>query len=274
VKKEYQDEKKKYKTQNEVCPLLDKKEHTQQSIEQAIKESKSQSLDSKTIEKELNEEIKKEDPQNFIKASRSSLQLPRRIFHMINGGAVAVVYSFLTHSLAVHILGIFACILYIFEQIRINYPEYNKKLNKFYKYFLRAEEQLKESSMIPYVMGLLLTIISFPKMIAICSILTLALADPLSAIVGIKFGKKKIMKNKTFEGSMAFFVTCFFCLLIPLSLYSSNPFYKVFFVSILTSAMTSYVELLPLKIDDNLTIPIFCSFCLLVNGLAFGMVFT
>jgi len=273
VKKEYSDEKKKYKAQNEQCPLVEKNKEVKQSISEAIKESKKQSLESKKIEEEVNEQIKKEDPESTLKASRSSLQLPRRFFHMTNGSIAAVIYSFMTHSMAVHILGVFACVLYIFEQVRINYPEYNKKLNKFYKYFMRAEEQLKESSMIPYVMGLLLTIISFPKIIAICSILTLAFADPLSAIVGIKFGKKKIMKSKTFEGSMAFFITCFFCLVIPLSLYTNNPFYKIFFVSLLTSAMTSYVELLPLRIDDNLIIPIFCSLSLLINGLAFGMVF-
>ena len=82
-----------------------------------------------------------------------------------------------------------------FEQIRINYPKiaYLHLLNK---YFLRAEEHLKESAAIPYLMGLLLTIISFPKSISLIAIYTLAISDPLSAIVGIKFGKRSIVDGK------------------------------------------------------------------------------
>ncbi len=274
MKKEYLDEKQKYKAAKESCPLTDGKEKEEKlSPSEAIQDAKKHGPDSKLLEKELNESIKEADPETYINATRSSLQLPRRIFHMTNGFLVAVIYSFMTHSMAVHILGIFACVLYIFEQIRIKYPEYNSKLNKFYQYFLRAEEQLKESSMIPYVMGLLLTIISFPKLIAICAILTLGFADPLSAIIGIKYGKRKLMKSKTAEGSMTFFIVSFFCILVPLTIFTNNPFYKIFFVSALTAGMTSYVELLPLRLDDNLTIPIFCGFALLINGLALGLVF-
>lgn len=274
MKKEYKDEKKKYSSQNLECPLVSENKKEKETIAEAIKEAKEHSPKPDNILKELHEEVKSEINNEKPKSTRKSLQLPRRIFHMVNGCVTAFIYSFLTHSLAVHILGIAACVLYIFEQIRLSYPEHQKKLNKFYNYFLRAEEQLKESSMIPYVMGLLLTIISFPKLIAICSILTLGIADPLSAIVGIKYGKNHVVKEKTVEGSLAFFIACFFCIFLPLIVATSNPFYKVFFVSFLTSAMTTYIEMLPVKLDDNLTIPIFCSLALLINGAAMGIIFS
>jgi dolichol kinase len=54
-------------------------------------------------------------------------------------------------------------------------------------------------------MGVLLTLISFPKVVALVAIYTLAVADPLSAIIGIKYGKTKIVKGKSLEGSLAFF---------------------------------------------------------------------
>ena len=102
---------------------------------------------------------------------------------------------FLSHQQAVYILGIATTVFYVLEQLRINYPNaiYLKQLNQ---YFLRAEEQLKESAAIPYLMALLLTIISFPKSIALVAIFTLATADPLSAVIGIRFGKKTSCKRE------------------------------------------------------------------------------
>lgn len=49
----------------------------------------------------------------------------------------------------------------------------------------RAEEQFKESAMTPYAIAILLTLLTFPKTLALIGIYTLAIADPLSAVVGI-----------------------------------------------------------------------------------------
>ena len=111
-------------------------------------------------------------------------RIPRRAFHCASGVLAGLIYQlFLTHKQAVYILGLSASVLYILEQIRINYPKiaYLHLLNKYF--LLRAEEHLKESAAIPYLMGLLLTIISFPKSISLIAIYTLAISDPLSAII-------------------------------------------------------------------------------------------
>lgn len=269
--------------QDQNCPVLKLKIQKKESLPPVPDSDLSEKPTSKPVSDTLNAEEKKtqgpkikeaknEEPQ--IKSSRKDLQIPRRIFHICGGISIALLYGlFLSHSSAVHILGLFACLFYIFEQIRINYPEYSAKLNPASKYFMRAEEQLKESAMIPYMVGILLTIISFPKSVAICSILTLGMADPLSAIVGIKFGKHQWVEEKTIEGSLAFFLSCFFCILFPLLLGSNNPTTSVFIVSLLTSLMVSSFEMLPIKIDDNLTIPIFTAICLWINGSAMGILF-
>ena len=70
--------------------------------------------------------------------------------------------------------------------------------------------------MIPYVMALLLTIITFPKAVALTAIYTLAIADPLSAIFGILYGTKKIAKGKSLQGSLAFLVATTLCTAIVL----------------------------------------------------------
>ncbi len=86
----------------------------------------------------------------------------------------------------------------------------------------------------------------FPQSVALLSITVLALGDSFSTAVGI-FGKRKIFYNrkKTWEGTLAGFAASFAgCFLI--SPYLALP---AAFIGML-------VESLPLKIDDNLTIPI------------------
>ena len=194
-------------------------------------------------------------------ATRKSLQIPRRLFHCSMGLSVGLVYQFLlTHSRAIYILGFCACIDYILEQVRVNYPELSSKIKLINKYIFRAEEQLKESAGVPYVMGLLLTLISFPKVVALVAIYTLAVADPLSAIIGIRFGKKKISENKSFEGSGAFFLSSFiitFLVFFWWSSYLEIMLGPLLLLSFLVAICTTLFELIPLRIDDNLTIPLF-----------------
>lgn len=193
-------------------------------------------------------------PQN----TRHNLQLARRAFHCISGLAVAFIYQrYLEHQQVVYILGTSACVLYFLEQIRINYPEYGNQISVFNKYFIRAEEHLKESASIPYIMAVLLTILSFPKMVALVAIYTLAVADPLSAIIGIRWGKHKIGQRKSVEGSLAFFIAtfgvCWYVLYSQNYPLSGHHYFAAFLLAVLTTAF----ELIPLRIDDNLTIPLF-----------------
>ena len=80
-----------------------------------------------------------------ILQTRQNLQYARRLFHMGNGVTIATLYwmSF-SHSQMVHALGTIACVLYVFEQLRINYPEAQAKFLPMTRFIIRAEEQLKE----------------------------------------------------------------------------------------------------------------------------------
>tara|TARA_B100000683_G_scaffold273591_1_gene319578 strand:+ start:1986 stop:2807 length:822 start_codon:yes stop_codon:yes gene_type:complete len=214
----------------------------------------------KTIEvknfqtKETDEE---EKGSTTFKATRKNLQLPRRIFHMANGSIIATLYlHYVEHSFAVHTIGIGVCLFYIFEQLRVKYPEYADSFSIISSYFYRAEEQLKESAMIPYAMGLLLTILSFPKIISVVAIFTLATSDPLSAIIGIKFGKHPFLENKTYEGSGAFFITCFLCIFLPFHFVIGLTVGKNIMLSLIWSLLVTAFEALPSRVDDNLTIPL------------------
>jgi len=242
----------------------------------------------KDVDVELDSDIEEEIDVGQITdsslfATRKDLQMGRRMFHASTGTVIATMYYlFFTHERAIHLLGLGACIIYLLEQVRINYPRSSNKIAVINRYFLRAEEQLKESAAIPYAMALLLTIISFPQIIALIAIYTLAFGDPLSAVIGIRFGKHHIVKHKSVEGSLAFFIVTFFVSLIVLSFFEGSKFasavigggisIKLVGISFILALVSSAFEMIPLKIDDNFTIPLFTAVTLWVllysSGLA------
>lgn len=197
------------------------------------------------------------EKKNKVKKTRKDLHLPRRFFHLFMGLSAGLIYKhYLTHQQAIHILGIATCLFYIQEQVRLKYPEFKSIFSKINGYLLRAEEQLKESASMPYLMGMLLTILTFPKYMTLVAVFTLAISDPLSAVMGIIFGKTKIKENRSLEGSSTFFISAFLIhLFVLVDIYPDNNI-KLVIVSLLSSTIITAFDLLELKIDDNFTIPI------------------
>ncbi len=193
--------------------------------------------------------------------TRKDLQLGRRLVHLANGVAVATAYALLfTHTQVVRVFGTIACLVYVADRVRILYPELAERLPGVNAAFFRAEEQFRESAMTPYVIAILLTALTFPKTIALVAILTLAIADPLSAVVGIRFGRHRVVPDKSLEGSAAFFAATFaiaFALLRPLP--GVDGLQAAGAAGLIGLAAAAF-EMIPLRLDDNLTIPLLVGF--------------
>lgn len=102
-----------------------------------------------------------------------------------------------------------------------------------------------------FMISTFLILVFFKREIAIPTLFFLTFEDAGSGIIGSKFGKTKIFPGKSVEGFMGGF---FFNLLILLLIFKfiDLPFY----VLISGALISSIVELLPLKMDDNLTVGI------------------
>lgn len=195
------------------------------------------------------------------RATRKDLQLGRRLVHLANGSAIATAYAlFFTHQQVVHVFGAIACLVYILDRVRIHYPELLERVPWINALFFRAEEQFKESAMTPYVIAILLTLLTFPKTLALIAIYTLAIADPASALVGITWGRHRIVAGKTLEGSAAFFVATAVIVAVVLRVTTIVPAGPIALAALGIGLLAAGVEMLPLRVDDNLTIPLFVAF--------------
>jgi len=194
-------------------------------------------------------------------ATRKDLQLGRRLVHFANGSAIATAYALIfTHQQIVHTFGSIACLVYILDRVRIHYPELLERAPWINTLLFRAEEQFKESAMTPYVIAILLTLLTFPKTIALIAIYTLAIADPASALVGITWGRRRIVSGKSVEGSLAFFAATAVVTIVVLRLTTIVAAGPLAVAALAIGLAGAVFEMLPLRLDDNLTIPLFVGF--------------
>ena len=97
-----------------------------------------------------------------------------------------------------------------------------------------------------------LCIFLFPKLIAITSFSILIISDLTAALVGRRFGKHRFL-GKTFEGSLAFFLSAVIVVLLtPKIEYQFGEY----IIGMVAASFGAIVEALPIDIDDNLSIPL------------------
>ena len=206
-------------------------------------------------------------------ATRHDLHLGRRLFHLVNGVSTATAYAlFFTHEQVIHVFGTIACIVYVVDRVRIAYPEAIARHAPWVNRLLvRAEEQFRESAMIPYAIAVLLTILTVPKAAAIVAVYTLAIADPLAAVVGLRWGRRRIADDRSLEGSAAFFAATLAIAAFVLAKGTDGSALAIGGAAVTIALAAAGCELLPLRIDDNLTIPLVVGFTTWIVAAAFGV---
>ena len=147
-------------------------------------------------------------------------------------------------------LSLMLIICFFIEVFRTQCLRLNKLFKKYLHFMMRDSEKKGEITGATYVLaGSLITIILIPKPFCIVALFFLAVGDTFAALVGMNYPFLKIGR-KTLSGSIACFVTC--CMTGLLFSYSLNTSTIMFgaFIATLT-------ELSSMKINDNLSIPIF-----------------
>jgi dolichol kinase/phosphoserine phosphatase len=112
----------------------------------------------------------------------------------------------------------------------------------------RSEFQEFVTSPVFYAIGITLALLAFPGPIAGASIAVLTLGDGFASILGRRYGRRRIPfnKNKAIEGTMGGLFFAFLGALIFV-----DPF-----KALVASAVGMLVEVVPLPLNDNLTIPL------------------
>jgi dolichol kinase len=111
---------------------------------------------------------------------------------------------------------------------------------------IRSHERTHILGSTYYMAAVFTCVMVFDRQVALSALLFLVLGDTAAAVVGRKFGRK-FYREKSLEGSLACFLCCVF---IGLLLLNS------LWVMISGALTATLVEAVPLRINDNLKVPI------------------
>lgn len=131
-----------------------------------------------------------------------------------------------------------------------------------YKYKLVASMERDDDSKGTIYYSISLFILVFlsvalnQPMMAYIGALTMAYGDGFAAIIGPKFGKTKLIHNKSLAGSITVIVISFVITLISLHYFQELDLTIIMIVSILTALFSGFIELVSNKGFDNLTLPL------------------
>ena len=183
------------------------------------------------------------------------IELLRKAIHLVSI-VIPIVYFYTPRSFALSILIPLTVAFLVVDVARY----YNRSVEGwFYRWFgwlLRQHEKDTASKRLNGATNVLiaafLTVAIFPKVIAVTAFAILIISDSMSALVGRRFGKHRFF-GKSLEGSTAFFVFGALVVLVSPKISGSLTEYLIGFVG---CAVGAVVEALPIKLDDNLTIPL------------------
>jgi dolichol kinase len=142
------------------------------------------------------------------------------------------------------------------------YPWARKSFGVLFFRTLRNKETSRENfqftGAIYVLFSALLCLCLFGKEVATIALTVMLISDSAAALIGRSIGKVKIYKNKTLEGTLAFFCTAIVINLLFLPVY---PFGWINVVACLIATLAEVYED-KIEIDDNLSVPVFFSFVL------------
>jgi dolichol kinase len=198
------------------------------------------------------------DPELVPLVERTrGLQPWRRLFHAANGVAVALLPGALglEKTTVVWVLGILLVVVLAADFARLRVSKLNALFFRMLPALASPREAVGLASSTWYLIGVFLTFALFPMRVAVPGILVLALADPAAGTFGRLYGKRRL-GHGTWVGSAAFLAAAFAVLAFHL-----GPA-----AGLAAALMVAIVEVVPWRLDDNLTVPVAAAFAAWLVG--------
>ncbi|MFQ6612183.1 MAG: diacylglycerol/polyprenol kinase family protein [Fidelibacterota bacterium] len=160
--------------------------------------------------------------------------------------------------LVVKLLSVFT-LLFIFIDVgrhRIKWIRFI--FRRWFNFMLRQHELEAQLTGASWVMiGALVTVLLFPRPVAILSLIFMSLGDLAAAMVGMSFGKHKIWE-KSLEGFFGGLIVC----IVIAWFYQQVPFP----LGVAGALGAMVMELLPIPLDDNFKMPLGAGMTIMMFG--------
>lgn len=180
-------------------------------------------------------------------------ELTRKSIHLL-GLVVPILYLFTSRNFAIIGVGGLVALALGAELLKVLVPSVRATFLRIFSPILRSQEQKGGPTGATYfLIGSFLCVLFFDKTLAIVCLCFLTLGDLCAALIGKQWGRIKLFSRKSLEGSLACFVVCIAVALL-MRLHPA--------VAITGALVATVVELLPIGVDDNITMPLISGFAM------------
>jgi glycerol-3-phosphate acyltransferase PlsY len=207
-------------------------------------------------------------------------ELRRKVVHL-SGLIFPLVYSaglrlssggqpLLTRRSATIGLGIITAVYFLVELMRFVSPRANEFYVRRLRFLLRRGEVRQVTGSGYYLLGSFIAVASFAPPIAVAAIVFMVVGDLAAAIVGKAYGRTPLLAGKTLEGSLACLVACF---LTGAALFRhvGPSWTDGLLMAFIGATAAALAEVLPVRINDNVTMPMVSGVALLLAARWLGL---
>jgi len=190
------------------------------------------------------------------------MKAARNLFHMAMGIGGVVCYEFLFTRLqcVIILIGILATFA-VLDVARRRWPAFNDfMIDRLFGSIVRPFERHHVPGATYFVIGLLLITPFFAKTTVQAAVLILAFADPMASIIGKRWGGFKLVHDKSAVGTLAFFLTAVLVSGLFLLTMGDVSIARALAAALVMAFSGALAELLSTRLDDNLAIPVVCTF--------------
>lgn len=188
--------------------------------------------------------------------SKKDLHLARKVWHLLGILGMVFIYNYFGTRQSWFIIGGLAAFFFPLDWLRRTRPALNSATMRVFGPVMRQHESHAFSGLSYLLLGGLILLAFFERHVINLALLFLAVGDPLASYVGIRFGRDRILGNKTLQGTLAGF---FACATIAGVYYYLNGLMteRLLIVAPVSGLIGAATELIPIgKLDDNLTCPV------------------
>lgn len=174
----------------------------------------------------------------------------RKIYRLL-ALVIPIIYIAYGKNAVLEILIPLTLLVFTIDILRMHSKRLNAFITDYLKFILKPKELNQISTTSLFLISSTIVILAFPRKAALLAIIFAVIGDLFAEVVGIMYGKNKILNNKTLEGTLACFVSCVISGLI------FKNFIPIFNDMIVVGALAAALtELFSVKIDDNFTMPL------------------
>ncbi len=179
----------------------------------------------------------------------------RKTYRLVMGLLFLIIYYFSPNRIPiVSVAGFFLLLMLILEVERWLHPGVWKWVQSHKTRAIFKERPGRLEGTTWFLIATLISVLLFERSIAICVLCFSVFGDAASGVIGSRFGRIKLRPSKSLEGSLAFFAACivvgYIILLLP-RLELSWP------LIIWGGLAAAVIEVVSVRVDDNLSIPVF-----------------